>query len=68
MGGDVYAASPFHTFSEAMLSIFLASPTTHCLGVQNLLIGSNFCLCFSLRPSLDALRVHGLGEVGETTF
>lgn len=66
MGGDVYIASPFHSFSEAMLNIFLALPTTHCLGVQNLLIGSNFRLCLSLRPSLDALSVHGLGEVGET--
>lgn len=62
MGGDVYTASPFHSFSEAMLNIFLALPTTHCLGVQNLLIGSNFRLCLSLRPSLDALSVHGLGE------
>lgn len=59
-GGDIYAASPFHSFSEAMLSIFLALPTTHYLGVQHLLIGSNFFLCLSLgqtlRPSLDALR------------
>lgn len=59
-GGDIYVASPFHSFSEAMLSIFLAPHTTHYLGVQNLLIGSNFCLCLSLgqtlRSSLDALR------------
>lgn len=57
--GDIYATSPFHSFSEAMLSIFLAPHTTHYLGVQNLLIGSNFCLCLSLGQTLrstDALR------------
>lgn len=41
---DIYAASPFHSFSEAMLSIFLAPHTTHYLGVQNL----NHSIAFAL--------------------
>ena len=68
VGGDVYAASPFHTFSEAMLSIFLASPTTHCLGVQNLLIGSNFCLALVLGPAWMPSGCMGWGRWGRLHF
>lgn len=40
-GEEMCTLPPFHSSFEAMLSIFLALPTTHCLGVQNLLIGSS---------------------------